>query len=90
MKKTLTMLSALLLGAALYNASAGIIITLDENGNGTWNNNGTITSLTYGAFAIFPLGLTWIYLTWWITLTGAVLVANLPDIRSGFIRVIRY
>jgi membrane protein len=44
----------------------------------------------YGAFAIFPLGLTWIYLTWWITLTGAVLVANLPDIRSGFIRVIRY
>jgi len=36
------------------------------------------------------LGLTWIYLTWWITLTGAVLVANLPDIRSGLIRVIRY
>ena len=44
----------------------------------------------YGAFAIFPLGLTWIYMTWWITLTGAVLVANLPDIRSGVIRVIRY
>jgi hypothetical protein len=50
-KKTLTMLSALLLGAAFYNASAGIIITLDENGNGTWNNNGTITSLTYGSAA---------------------------------------
>ncbi|MBU3539208.1 YhjD/YihY/BrkB family envelope integrity protein [Polynucleobacter sp. UK-Gri1-W3] len=44
----------------------------------------------YGAFAILPLGLTWIYLTWWITLTGAVLVANLPDIRNGVIRVIRY
>ena len=44
----------------------------------------------YGAFAIFPLGLIWIYLTWWITLAGAVLVANLPDIRSGLIRVIRY
>ena len=44
----------------------------------------------YGAFAILPLGLMWIYLTWWITLTGAVLVANLPDIRSGVIRVIRY
>ena len=44
----------------------------------------------YGAFAILPLGLTWIYMTWWITLTGAVLVANLPDIRSGVIRVIRY
>ncbi len=44
----------------------------------------------YGAFAIFPLGLLWIYLTWWITLAGAVLVANLPSIRSGLIRVIRY
>jgi membrane protein len=44
----------------------------------------------YGAFAIFPLALLWIYLTWWITLAGAVLVANLPSIRSGFIRVIRY
>ena len=44
----------------------------------------------YGAFAIFPLGLIWIYLTWWITLAGAVFVANLPDIRSGLIRVIRY
>ncbi len=44
----------------------------------------------YGAFAILPLALMWIYMTWWITLTGAVLVANLPDIRSGVIRVIRY
>ena len=44
----------------------------------------------YGAFAIFPLALLWIYLTWWITLAGAVLVANLPNIRSGVIRVIRY
>lgn len=44
----------------------------------------------YGAFAIFPLALLWIYLTWWITLAGAVLVANLPSIRSGLIRVIRY
>jgi membrane protein len=44
----------------------------------------------YGAFAIFPLALLWIYMTWWITLTGAILVANLPNIRSGVIRVIRY
>jgi len=44
----------------------------------------------YGAFAIFPLGLLWIYMTWWITLAGAILVANLPGIRSGLIRVIRY
>ncbi|SNX28699.1 membrane protein [Polynucleobacter meluiroseus] len=44
----------------------------------------------YGAFAIFPLALLWIYLTWWITLAGAFFVANLPSIREGVIRVIRY
>jgi membrane protein len=44
----------------------------------------------YGAFAIFPLVLLWIYMTWWITLAGAILVANLPNIRTGVIRVIRY
>ncbi|WP_197711859.1 YhjD/YihY/BrkB family envelope integrity protein [Polynucleobacter necessarius] len=44
----------------------------------------------YGAFAVFQLAIHWIYLTWWITLAGAVLVANLPSIRSGVIRVIRY
>jgi membrane protein len=44
----------------------------------------------YGAFAIFPLALIWIYLTWWITLAGAVLVSNLPEIRGGVARVIRY
>ena len=36
----------------------------------------------YGAFAILPLFLVWIYLTWWVTLAGATLVANLPVIRA--------
>jgi membrane protein len=44
----------------------------------------------YGVFAIFPLALIWIYLTWWITLAGAVLVSNLPEVRKGVVRVIRY
>lgn len=53
-------------------------------------SNTAFYKTVYGAFAIFPLGLIWIYMTWWITLAGAVVVANLPDIRSGVIRVIRY
>lgn len=36
----------------------------------------------YGAFAIGPLFLVWIYLTWWVTLAGAVLTASLPQIRA--------
>ena len=37
----------------------------------------------YGAFAIAPLFLLWIYLTWWVTMAGAVLTASLPHIRAG-------
>ena len=59
-------------------------------GFGLFLTNVAFYKTVYGAFAIFPLALIWIYLTWWITLAGAVLVANLPSIRSGFVRVIRY
>ncbi len=37
----------------------------------------------YGAFAILPLFLLWIYLTWWVTMAGAVLTAALPELRAG-------
>ena len=57
---------------------------------GLFLTNVAFYKTVYGAFAIFPLALTWIYLTWWITLAGAVLVSNLPNIRSGVVRVIRY
>jgi membrane protein len=59
-------------------------------GFGLFLTNSAFYKTVYGAFAIFPLVLLWIYLTWWITLSGAVLVANLPSIRSGIVRVIRY
>ena len=69
---------------------AALAFELMKFGFAIFLSNTAFYKTVYGAFAIFPLGLTWIYLTWWITLTGAVLVANLPDIRSGVIRVIRY
>lgn len=37
----------------------------------------------YGAFSVLPLFLLWIYLTWWVTMAGAVLTASLPHIRAG-------
>ena len=37
----------------------------------------------YGAFAIGPLFLVWIYLTWWVTMAGAVVTASLPHIRGN-------
>ncbi len=69
---------------------AALAFELMKFGFAIFLSNTAFYKTVYGAFAIFPLGLMWIYMTWWITLTGAVLVANLPEIRSGFIRVIRY
>lgn len=69
---------------------ATVTFELMKFGFGLFLTNVAFYKTVYGAFAIFPLALIWIYLTWWITLAGAVLVANLPSIRSGVIRVIRY
>ena len=43
----------------------------------------TVYKTLYGAFAILPLFLLWIYLTWWVTLAGAVLTARMPEIRAN-------
>jgi len=69
---------------------AALAFELMKFGFGFFLTNTVFYKTVYGAFAIFPLALLWIYFTWWITLAGAVLVANLPSIRSGFIRVIHY
>lgn len=69
---------------------AAFSFELMKFGFGLFLTNVAFYKTVYGAFAIFPLALIWIYLTWWITLAGAVFVANLPSIRSGVIRVIRY
>jgi membrane protein len=38
--------------------------------------------MVYGAFAVVPIFLLWIYLLWLIVLGGAVLVAELPEWRE--------
>lgn len=42
---------------------------------------GTIASI-YGAFAVVPLFLLWVYLTWLVILFGAAIAATLPRLRS--------
>jgi membrane protein len=40
-------------------------------------------TLVYGAFATLPIFLMWIYLSWLVVVFGAVVVAALPEWRSG-------
>jgi membrane protein len=69
---------------------AALAFELMKFGFAIFLTNTAFYKTVYGAFAIFPLALIWIYLTWWITLAGAVLVSNLPEVRIGVVRVIRY
>ncbi len=43
-------------------------------------------SAVYGAFAIAPILLVWIYLAWLIVLMGAVIAAYLPSLLAGVAR----
>jgi len=38
----------------------------------------------YGAFATLPIFLTWIYVSWLVTLLGATIASTLPTIRQGY------
>ena len=55
MKKVFLAASALFMGAALYSASASIIISVDENGHGwyTGDQNGTLNGVLAGSYDMY-------------------------------------
>jgi len=71
-----------LIGALL----AAIVFELMKFGFGFFVTKVPFYKTVYGTFAIVPLALIWIYVTWWVTLAGALLVANMPLIRSGLLQ----
>jgi membrane protein len=74
-----------LLGALL----AAIVFELMKYGFGFFVTKVPFYKTVYGTFAILPLALIWIYVTWWVTLAGALLVANMPLIRAGLLQTQR-
>lgn len=63
-------------------AWAGMVFEIAKFGFTLFATNFPIYKTVYGAFAILPLFLIWIYVTWWVTLAGATVVANMPMIRA--------
>jgi membrane protein len=68
---------------------AAIVFELMKYGFGFFVTTVPFYKTVYGTFAILPLALIWIYVTWWVTLVGALLVANMPLIRSGLLQIQR-
>lgn len=69
--------------ALLGGLLAGIAFEIAKYGFTIFISKTPVYNTLYGAFAIGPLFLLWIYVTWWVTLAGAVLTASLPHIRAN-------
>ena len=65
---------------------AGLAYELTKFGFAFFITQAAFYKTVYGTFAILPLMLIWIYITWWVTLAGAVIVANMPTIRQSLIQ----
>jgi len=60
---------------------AALAFEIAKRGFGVFIRQFPTYTLIYGALAALPLFLVWIYLSWMITLVGAVLAAALPVIK---------
>ncbi|HYM47209.1 MAG TPA: YihY family inner membrane protein, partial [Burkholderiaceae bacterium] len=60
---------------------AAIVAELLKDSFGVFVSRGTTGSI-YGAFAVLPLFLIWIYLSWYAVLFGAAITATLPRLRA--------
>jgi len=60
---------------------AAILAEFFKNAFGEFVSRGT-TGSVYGAFAVLPLFLMWIYLSWYVLLFGAAITATLPRLRA--------
>lgn len=68
--------------AVLGGVVAAILFDLAKRAFAAYLAHFPSYTLVYGAFAVAPIFLIWVYLSWVVTLLGAVLAAQLPDWHS--------
>jgi membrane protein len=68
--------------ACVGGIAAGICFEAMKQGFGFYIAHFPTYKLVYGAFAMVPIFLLWIYLSWLIIIGGAVLAAALPEWRE--------
>lgn len=61
-------------------------IDLARRGLGLYIGSASVSNI-YGAFAVLPILLLWLYILWVIVLLGAVIAAYLPSITAGIARL---
>jgi membrane protein len=68
--------------ALLGGFIAAVLAELVKVAFGVFVSRGTVRSV-YGAFAVLPLFLVWVYLSWYVLLFGAAIAATLPRLRAS-------
>ncbi len=76
--------------AAVGGLCAAIGFELTKRGFGFYVRHIPTYTAVYGAFATAPIFLLWVYLCWFITLAGAMIVSALPAVRLGQFHRQRY
>lgn len=69
--------------AVVGGLAAAIAFELAKRGFGYYVRRIPTYTAVYGTFAAIPIFLLWIYLSWVVTLAGAMIVSALPEIRAG-------
>jgi membrane protein len=69
--------------AVVGGIAAAIAFECAKRGFGYYVRRIPTYAAVYGTFAAAPMFLLWMYLSWFITLVGAMIVSALPEIRTG-------
>ncbi|PSB91960.1 YihY family inner membrane protein [Candidatus Pandoraea novymonadis] len=70
--------------------TAAVAFEIAKYGFGCYVRKFPTYAAIYGAFAAFPIFLLWIYVSWLVTLLGAMVASILPSIRQGHFQYPRF